>query len=173
MWSSIVVPPESGIDTVPISSVRMTWPAAVTKSMLLARVLLKSRQSLHRCRDAHESKNQGEAVCEGLCKPCSFTMKAVPTGPGAKGSGSESSSCLLALFSAALCAWFGVLLRIPLLLFVSLFFVILPSGIAEWSCSVFCLGENSLARSVQAYDSCSTRRHCWPFSWRRRLCLCL
>lgn len=88
LWSSIDVPPFKGIETVPISSLQMSCPAAAIKSMLLARVLLKRRRSLHRCRDAHESRNQ--VALMGFCN--SFTMNAVPSWPGVKGSGSESSS---------------------------------------------------------------------------------
>ena len=98
--SSIVAPPDSSVETLLISSVRITLPAAVTKSIFLTSVLLKSRRSLHKCRDSHESKNQKVL---GLCRSrCSLTMNAVPTGPGVKSLGSESS-----WFSTAWWAWLG------------------------------------------------------------------
>lgn len=46
--SSIVLPPESGMVTVPILLVRMIWPATVTKLMLLVWVFLKSLRLLHK-----------------------------------------------------------------------------------------------------------------------------
>ncbi len=46
------------MNTVPISSVWMTCPAAVTKLMLLAFLLVNILGSLQRWRDAQESKNQ-------------------------------------------------------------------------------------------------------------------
>lgn len=57
LQSLIVVPTKSGTDMISISFVQMTWLVAVTKSMLLAWVLLKSCWSLHKCCDAHKSKN--------------------------------------------------------------------------------------------------------------------
>ena len=44
----VLPPPASSIKTVPISSVPMTWSTAVTKSKLLALMLLKKLQLLHR-----------------------------------------------------------------------------------------------------------------------------
>lgn len=107
LWSLIVVLSASGMETVPISSIRMTWPAAVMKLILLAQVLLKRCWLLYRCRDAHEFKNQEELDREVFCRPrCLLIIKAVPMGPGAKRSGSESF-----LLSEACWARFGVALE--------------------------------------------------------------
>ncbi len=57
-FNSMLFPSANGINTLPISSVRMTCLAAVTKSMLLALRLLNRLRSLQRWRDAHESRNQ-------------------------------------------------------------------------------------------------------------------
>lgn len=168
LWSSIVVPPANGMDTVPISSVRMTWPAAVTKSILLARVLLKRRQLLHKWRDAHESRNQGEFGCDVFFNPCSLTMKAVPTGPGGKVRVlSRHRIWLLRLGVLDLVSLnrfvlrFGLFLILPrFFLLVSLLFVILLSKIAEWICLVACRGGSSLSRSGRVCGSCSTHRCC-------------
>ncbi len=85
------------------SLVCMIWPAAVTKSILLGWVLRKSSQLLHKWRDAHESRNQVSEVFyrDSFAMLYSLAMQAFLTGPGAKGSGSESSS-----YSAAWCARF-------------------------------------------------------------------
>lgn len=93
LWSSIVVPPASGIATVPILLVLMICPAAVIKSMLFAWVFLNKLRLLHKCRDAQESRNQVLAI--DFCKDSSLAMHAFPTGPGVNGLGSDSS------FSAA------------------------------------------------------------------------
>ena len=57
-YSSILLSSASGIDTMPISSVRMTCLAAVTKSMLLALLMVNRLGLLQRWRDMQESKNQ-------------------------------------------------------------------------------------------------------------------
>ena len=110
LWSLIVLPSDSGMATVPILFVCMTWPATVTKSILLAWVLQKSLQLLHNWRDAHESRNHMSVSTFFSC--CFFAIQAFLTGPGANGSTSSESSA----FSAAWCARWGV--YDPLLLLV-------------------------------------------------------
>lgn len=56
--------------------------------MLLARILLKKRQLLHKCRDAYESRNQ--VILIGFCNY--FIMNIAFSGPSIKDLGSESSS---------------------------------------------------------------------------------
>lgn len=82
----ILSPQVSGIKIILISFIRMTCPAAMIKSMLLALMLLKNLQLLHRWHDAHKSKNQ---VLEPVlvlwsCGSLFATMNAVVTGPGIK-----------------------------------------------------------------------------------------
>ena len=56
--SLILQPSANGIDMVPISSIRMTYLAAVMKSMLLALLLVNRLGLLQRWQDTQESKNQ-------------------------------------------------------------------------------------------------------------------
>ena len=108
LYNSIMLPPVNRMETVPISSVRITCPAAVTKSMLLAFVFENSFQSLHRWREAHESRNQMSVSI--FCN--SLAMQAFPTGSGANSSTlSESSGSFVTW-----CARWGA--RDPLLLSV-------------------------------------------------------
>lgn len=87
-----ILPVVRGIDTVPTCSVRMTWPAAVTKSIHIRRRSLKSFLSLQRCREAHESRYQVSDAFSIGGKFDSVTIIAFATGPGVNGSESESSS---------------------------------------------------------------------------------
>lgn len=57
LWSLIVITLDNGIYTILIFSIQMTWLMAVMKLMFLARILLKSHQSLYKCWNAQKPKN--------------------------------------------------------------------------------------------------------------------
>lgn len=86
--SSIVLPLASRMDTVPIFLMHMTWLAIVTKSMLLALVILKKMWLLYKYCYAYEFKNQVLKL-----KSCwnyyFLTMNAVATGLRVNGCGPE------------------------------------------------------------------------------------
>lgn len=106
LCSSILLPSASRIETVPISSVRTTYPTAVTNLMLLAFRLLNSFRLLQRWRNVYESKNQVLSA-PSFCNFCSLIIKAFQTGSNVKGLGLKSSLCL---FSTTWYTLFGVLL---------------------------------------------------------------
>ena len=103
--------------TVPTSSERMIFFPAVLNSMHIGRRSLNSDRLLQRWRDAPESKYQTwSGFSSKLCWRVSLTaadslaIKADAALPGAKGSGSESSTCWsMALFALAwdrdCCEW--------------------------------------------------------------------
>lgn len=80
----------SGIKTMLILFIRMTYPIAMTKLMLLALILLKKLWSLHKWRDIYKSKNQVlEPVLLFWSCGLSATMNAVATRLDAKSSRSD------------------------------------------------------------------------------------
>lgn len=100
----------SGIDTVSTCSVRITWPAAIAKSMHIGRRSLNRLLLLQRRREAHESKyHVPDALSiDGMDLA---TIIAFATGPGVNGSESELLSWAMAWW-----ALFGRLAGVAVLL---------------------------------------------------------
>lgn len=89
LWNLIVTPLDKGINIMSTSSVQMTWPTAMTKSIFLTRMLLKSWRLLHRCQDVYESRYK--EVLFTFCSCCSLTMNTVSMDLDSKGLWSELS----------------------------------------------------------------------------------
>lgn len=96
LYNSILSSSVSDTKTILIFSVWMTCLADVTKSLLLALVLLKRLRLLHKWRDTHESKNQVlELVLVFWNYGFFATINIVATRPGTKTSRSDSLLLLL------------------------------------------------------------------------------
>lgn len=111
--SSIFLPSASKIDTVLISFIWMICPAAITKLIFLALILINRLWLLQRWQEVHKSRNKIPLALT-FYNCWSLTIKIVPIGPGTNGSELELSLCYLVLFLEARCTWFGMSLCPPL-----------------------------------------------------------
>lgn len=83
----MLLPPPSGIEIMPICFIQITYLAVVTKSILLALILLNSLRLLHKYYDVPKSSDQMLVLTLSLYNSCFIIINTIATRPDGNDSG--------------------------------------------------------------------------------------